>query len=105
MAIHTMNKRDRQGHVRSLAELMQSTPNVVDMLYLNAPKNALTIYTQMMPGDVVRPEFTTWRDEQKSWREGIALHDQSYHMHSLRLRGKGAVELCQSLATNSFKQF
>jgi vanillate/3-O-methylgallate O-demethylase len=94
------NKSDR-----SLNDLMQSIPSIVDHLYRNPPKNALTVYTQMMPGDAVRPEFTTWRDEQRSWREGIALHDQSYHMHSLHVRGKGALALLQYLATNSFKKF
>jgi vanillate/3-O-methylgallate O-demethylase len=90
---------------QSLQELMDSVPNIVDKLYKNPPKNALTIFTQMMPGDVVRPEFTTWRDEQRSWREGIALHDQSYHMHSLSIRGADALRLFERLGVNSFNTF
>ncbi|MCP4316854.1 MAG: aminomethyl transferase family protein [Hyphomicrobiales bacterium] len=89
----------------SLSELLENVPKVVDHLFRNPPKNALTIFTQMMPGDVVRPEFTTWRDEQRSWRQTIALHDQSYHMHSLHLRGPGALDLCQYLVVNSFRTF
>lgn len=90
---------------QSLSDLIETVPNIVDHLFRNPPKNALTIYTQMMPGDAVRPEFTTWRDEQRSWRESIALHDQSYHMDSLHLRGPGALDLLQYLAANSFRSF
>lgn len=89
----------------SLSDLLKTVPNVVDHLFRNPPKNALTIYTQMMPGDAVRPEFSTWRDEQKAWRNTIALHDQSYHMDSLHLRGPGALELTQYLSVNTFKNF
>jgi len=89
----------------SLSELIETVPNVVDHLFRNPPKNALTIFTQMMPGDAVRPEFTTWRDEQRAWRDSVALHDQSYHMNSLHLRGPGALEMLQRLAINSFRRF
>lgn len=95
----------KETREQSLSDLIDSVPNIVDHLFARPPKNALTIYTQMMPGDAVRPEFTTWRDEQRSWRETIALHDQSYHMQSLHLRGPGALDLCQYLAVNSFKNF
>ncbi len=78
---------------------------IVDRLFRNPPKAALTIYTQMMPGEVVRPEFTTWRDEQRSWRQTVALHDQSYHMHSLSVRGREALALFERLGVNTFKTF
>ena len=58
-----------------------------------------------MPGEGVRPEFTTWRDEQWAWRNTIAVHDQSYHMQSLHVRGPGALALTQYLSVNSFKTF
>jgi vanillate/3-O-methylgallate O-demethylase len=90
---------------RSLNELLGSGRPITDILFSNSPKNALTIYTQMMPGDAVRPEFSTWRDEQSAWRNTVALHDQSYHMQSLEIRGPDALALCQFLATNSFAKF
>lgn len=90
---------------QSLAELMETIPNVTDHLFKNPPKNALTIYTQMMPGDGVRPEFTTWRDEQLAWRNSIAVHDQSYHMQSLHVRGPDALAFTQYLSVNTFKNF
>ena len=90
---------------RSLQALLDSVPNVVDYLFGNPPKNPLSIFTVMMPAEVVRPEFTTWRDEQRSWRETIALHDQSYHMHSLHVRGREAMNVFEHLGVNSFETF
>ncbi len=90
---------------RSFQALLDSVPSVVDYLYGNPPKNALSIFTVMMPAEVVRPEFTTWRDEQRSWRETVALHDQSYHMHSLHVRGPEALRVFEHLGVNSFGTF
>jgi vanillate/3-O-methylgallate O-demethylase len=90
---------------KSLQALLDSVPNIVDHLYRNPPKAALNVFTVMMPAEVVRPEFTTWRDEQRSWRETVALHDQSYHMHSLFVRGREALRLFERLGVNSFKTF
>src|SRR5438034_10919062 len=90
---------------QSLQALVDSVPNLVDHLYKNPPKAALNVFTVMMPADVVRPEFTTWRDEQRSWRETVALHDQSYHMNSLHVRGREAVQLFERLGVNSFATF
>ena len=54
---------------------------------------------------VVRPEFTNWRDEQRSWRESCALFDQSHHMTDLYIEGPDALKLLSDLAVNSFKNF
>ena len=89
----------------SFQSMLDGVPSVVDLLYRNPPKSALNIYMAMMPADVVRPEYTTWRDEQRSWRETIALHDQSYHMSSLHVRGREAVQLFERLGVNSFSGF
>jgi len=89
----------------NMSELLETVPNIVDHLFCNAPKNALTIYTQMMPGDGVRPEFTTWRDEQWAWRNTIAVHDQSYHMNSTHVRGPDAHAFMQYLSVNSYANF
>ena len=89
----------------TLQSIVDGPRGIVDHLYSLAPKNALNIFGVMMPNDRVRQEYTTWRDEQLSWREGVALHDQSYHMHSLRVTGPDAVKLLESLAINSFATF
>lgn len=90
---------------RSLSDLLETVPSITDHLFRNPPKAALTIYSQMMPGEGVRPEFTTWRDEQWAWRNTVAVHDQSYHMQSLHVRGPGALAFTQFLSVNSFKTF
>jgi glycine cleavage system aminomethyltransferase T len=54
---------------------------------------------------VVRPEFTNWRDEQRSWRESCALFDQSHHMTDLYVEGPDALKLLSDLGINSFKNF
>jgi vanillate/3-O-methylgallate O-demethylase len=53
----------------------------------------------------VRPEFSNWRSEQKSWRETCALLDQSHHMTDLFLDGPDALALLERLAVNSFATF
>ena len=50
-------------------------------------------------------EFTNWRDEQRAWREGVALMDQSYHMTDLYLEGPDVLRLVSHLAVNSFAGF
>ncbi len=53
----------------------------------------------------VVPEFTNWRSEQRAWREGCALLDQSHHMTDLYLRGPGVPRLLMDFGVNSFKNF
>ena len=90
---------------QSLQALLDTVPSIVDHLYRNPPKTSANVFSVMMPSDVVRPEYTTWRDEQRSWRETVALHDQSYHMQSLYVRGRDALRLFERLAVNTFKTF
>jgi vanillate/3-O-methylgallate O-demethylase len=54
---------------------------------------------------VVRHEFTNWRDEQASWRDGCALFDQSHHMTDLYVNGPDALKVFSDLGVNSFKNF
>jgi glycine cleavage system aminomethyltransferase T len=54
---------------------------------------------------VVRAEFTNWRDEQRSWRDGCALFDQSHHMTDLYVEGPDALRVLSSLGVNSFRTF
>ncbi len=50
-------------------------------------------------------EFSNWRDEQRAWRDGVALMDQSYHMTDLYVEGPDVHRFVSSLAVNSFKGF
>src|ERR1041384_590789 len=50
-------------------------------------------------------EFSNWRDEQRAWREGVALMDQSFHMTDLYVEGPDVIRLVSSLAVNGFDGF
>lgn len=50
-------------------------------------------------------EFTHWMEEQRAWREGVALMDQSFHMTDLYVRGPDVNRLLSDLAINSFAKF
>jgi vanillate/3-O-methylgallate O-demethylase len=53
----------------------------------------------------IPPEFTNWRDEQRSWRETAVLFDQSHHMPELFLSGPDAIRLLEHVGVNSFAGF
>lgn len=82
--------------MNTLEEKLTSFGNAAAMLR-NAPAGR---YQFPVP-----PEFTTWIEEQRAWRESAALMDQSYHMTDLYLRGPDALRLLSDLAVNSFAGF
>ncbi len=90
---------------QSLQDVLDSVPNLVDHLYGNRKGSVLKDAVLRQPTEFVAPEFTTWRDEQRAWREGIAFYDQSFHMTTTYLRGPGALPLISSLMVNSFETF
>ncbi|THG29300.1 aminomethyltransferase family protein [Naasia lichenicola] len=53
----------------------------------------------------IQPEFTNWRDEQRAWRTGVALMDQSHHMTQLFLWGSDLIALLSSISPNTFATF
>ena len=54
---------------------------------------------------VLPSEFTNWREEQRAWREGVALMDLSFHMTDLYVEGPQVRDFVSSLAVNSFSNF
>jgi vanillate/3-O-methylgallate O-demethylase len=90
---------------QTLQDVLDSVPNLVDHLYSNRKGSVLKDAVLRQPTEFVAPEFTTWRDEQRAWREGIAFYDQSFHMTTTYLRGPDAQRLLSSLAVNSFETF
>lgn len=40
------------------------------------------------------PEFSTWRDKQRAWRESAVLFDPSHHIGRVQGRGQDAEETC-----------
>ncbi len=53
----------------------------------------------------VAPEFTNWRDEQRSWNTTVAVLDQSHHMTQLFLDGSDLLPLLASISPNTFATF
>ena len=90
---------------QTLQDVLDSVPHFVDHLYSNRKGSVLRDAVLRQPTEFVAPEFTTWRDEQRAWREGVAFCDQSFHMTTTYLRGPDAQRLVSSLAVNSFETF
>ena len=51
------------------------------------------------------PEHTNWRDEQRAWKEGVALLNLSYHMTDLYLRGPDALEILRKIGLTKMQTF
>lgn len=95
----------KEREPKTLQELINSKPNFVDFLYGNRKGSVTRDAVLRQPPQFVAPEFTNWRNEQRAWRETVALYDQSYHMTTMYVRGRDALRLFSSLAVNSFKTF
>jgi vanillate/3-O-methylgallate O-demethylase len=54
---------------------------------------------------VVTSEYSSWRLEQRAWREAAVLFDQSHHMDNVILRGSDAIKLISDTAINSVANF
>lgn len=81
---------------KTLDDTLNATDNIARMLY-NAPTGR---YAFPIPA-----EFTHWAEEQRAWRESVALMDQSFHMTDLYVSGPDTLRLLSDLAVNSFAGF
>lgn len=57
----------------------------------------------VFPG--IPPEFTNWRAEQRAWKDGVALLEQSYHMSELHFRGRQTIPFLAQFTINRFDPF
>ncbi len=99
-----MTEVDRKAvaEARNLEELLQAVGDPI--AFLRAPKQ----WERTEPADYVPPliipqvpsEFSSWEREQRAWREGVALFDQSHHMDGVYLSGADTHQLLASLAAN-----
>jgi len=81
----------------SLESAITAAGGPVDML------RSSNIGPVIFPG--IPAEFTNWRDEQRAWKEGVALFEQSFHMTETHVRGPDVIEFISGLATNRFDNF
>lgn len=82
---------------RSLQDVLESSHDVVDHL-----RNA-QVGAYVYP--VVASEFSNWRSEVQSWRDGAVLFDQTHHMDNLYIQGQDALKLISDTAINSVEKF
>jgi vanillate/3-O-methylgallate O-demethylase len=81
---------------KSLQDVIDSGP-IVETLR-NAQNPAYVV-------PVVTAEYSSWRLEQRAWRESAVLFDQSHHMDNVILRGSDAIKLIRDTAINSVENF
>lgn len=89
---------------RSLEALIREAGDPVDLLrahkYGRADARPEYQPQQIIP--VIPQEFSLWERETRSWRETVALFDQTHHMFGLFLEGPDAQRLLGTLAINDF---
>ena len=90
---------------RTLQELMDGSDSFVDRLFANRKGSVVRDAVLRQPTEFVAPEFTNWRDEQRAWRETVALYDQSFHMTTTFVRGPDALAFVTSVGVNGFATF
>lgn len=83
--------------LKSLQDVIDCHGNMVDVLR-NAQNPAYIV-------PVVSSEFSSWRLEQRAWRETAVLFDQSHHMDNVVIRGSDAIRLISDTAINSVANF
>ena len=59
--------------LRSLQDLVDSHPDLVDYFYNDSPGLNIRTRTDRIP---IPAEFSNWREEQRAWRETAILFDQ-----------------------------
>ncbi len=89
----------------TLQQLMDGSDSFVDRLYANRKGSVVRDAVLRQPTEFVAPEFTNWRDEQRAWRETVALYDQSFHMTTTFVRGPDALAFVTSVGVNGFATF
>ncbi len=82
---------------KSLQDVLDAGANIVDVLR-NAQNPAYVV-------PVVTAEYSSWRLEQRAWRETAVLFDQSHHMDNVIIRGSDAIKLIADTAINSVANF
>lgn len=99
--LHQEGSEGMSAHtpVRSLQDLVDAHPDLVDYFYNDSPGLHIRTRTDRFP---IPPEFSNWRDEQRAWRESAVLFDQTHHMPELFVTGRDARAMLHRIGVNSF---
>lgn len=82
---------------KSLQDLLDAAGGPIPLL------RSSQLGTTIFPG--IPAEFTNWRDEQRAWKNSVALLEQSYHMTEVHVRGADALDFMAGLMTNRADDF
>lgn len=84
----------------NLQELVDANPDLVEY-FANETTAPHSRTSASLSAPFVPNEFSNWRDEQRAWRESVALFDQSHHMPELFISGPDARAVLERVAINS----
>ncbi len=88
--------------MNSLQDLIDEKVDIVDYFY----NDTISQYHASRTGlfaPYIAPEYTSWREEQRAWRESAVLFNQSHHMPVLYVKGPDARKLLNYISPNSFE--
>ncbi len=89
--------------MKSLQELIDSKDDLVEYFY----NDTISPFHQSRTGlfatkNLIAPEYSNWREEQRAWRETAVLFNQSHHMPVLYVKGPDARRMLEYLSPCSF---
>lgn len=87
--------------MKTLQDVVDAQSNLVDYLYNDTISQYHRSRTSLF-ATLIAPEYTTWREEQRAWRETAALFNQSHHMPVLCVKGRDAQKMLNYLSPCSF---
>ena len=88
---------------KTLQDVIDAQADLVEYFY----NDTISPFHQSRTGlfaakNLIAPEYSNWRDEQRAWRETAALFNQSHHMPVLYVSGPDAHAMLQYLTPCSF---
>jgi vanillate/3-O-methylgallate O-demethylase len=89
--------------MNSLQDLVDAKPNLVDYFYNDTVSQFHQSRTNLFAAkNLLLPEYTNWRDEQRAIRESCILANQSHHMPVLYVKGPDARRMLEHLTPCTF---
>jgi syringate O-demethylase/vanillate/3-O-methylgallate O-demethylase len=98
--------------MKTVQDLVDKVPNLVQLFHNGGINPVRRSFFDVL-SRWIDSEYSTWREEQRAWRETCILFDQSHHMSVTYLKGPDAKKMLSylspctfaNLATNRGKQY